>query len=202
MSRNDLRYERYEPPSRWSRVVVMLCALAVGVLAVWVLTPIVLANLMASRAAVAAPPVVADRPREAKDLTIPVQPAEDVASDVVSIVRDAPDPPTTAPAFAAPSAAPSGGALSSASQSPAALASAIPWPAPASQSPGVIEPEASSPPADFGPVPMPRKRPNATLAAHLGIPLPRPRPDAAAAEVPPPVEDGMDALIERTSKIE
>jgi hypothetical protein len=72
-----------------------------------------------------------------------------------------------------------------------------------SQSIADAEPVAAPPPDQFGPVPLPRRRPSpAAMAAHLGIPLPRPRPDAAGTDVPPPDQSGMDALIDRMSKVE
>lgn len=205
MSRNEFYYEQ---PSRWSRVFVALSALAVLVLAAWVLTPIVLANLAATNAAVSEPRATASAPGEAKDLVITAEPAEpdNAREPIVVSTREEPPPPSAAPAFAA--ANPPGVGLSSAPLSTAAVANTIPWPMPAAAPPTVAppteaDPEASMPSDDFGSVPLPRKRPNPALAARLGgIPLPRPRPDAAAAEVPPPDDKGMDALIERTSKIE
>lgn len=234
MSRLDRNFER---PSRWSRVVLIMSALAVVVLAVWVLTPIVLANLTAptgasnagfnatfnaasNAAANAAANAALPQPRdvvaggksgvmggrrEARDLVIPAAPddAANVADAAVSVAaKDDPAPPPAAPAFAAASS-PSSYGLST-PPSTAAIASTIPWPVPAAepQSAADAEPEASSPPSDFGRVPLPRRRPNPALAAHLGIPLPRPRPDAAVADVPPPDQSGMDALIDRMSKIE
>lgn len=210
MSRADLYYEQ---PSRWSRALIVLSALAVILLAVWVLTPIVLANLAATNAAVSVPREPAATPGDAKDLVITAQPAEPQAAPepIVVTTREEPPPPAAAPAFAA--ANPSGFGLSSAPSSPAAVANAIPWPMPnfaapsaaplAAAPPSETDPEASMPPEDFGPVPLPRKRPNPALAAaRSGIPMPRPRPDAVGGEAQAPDDSGMDALIERTSKVE
>ena len=209
MPRTDVSIER---PSRLSRVVVVLSALAVGFLAVWILTPIVLANLGATNAAVPAAREASSAPREAKDLVLPL-PAEPAKPEPAKIdVAKADPPPEPEPAPAAPTAAPEPPVPAFAAASPSALgmsseppaqqvaASTIPWPVPG----GDIEPAAgpsavpaaSPPPEDFGPVPLPRKRPNPMLAsARLGIPLPRPRPDAAPAEVP--IADPSDVIFDR-----
>ena len=63
----------------------------------------------------------------------------------------------------------------------------LPWPVattspePPETTASVTEPMAQAAPAHeaFGPVPLPRKRPDARAMALLAIPLPRPRPEAA-----------------------
>jgi hypothetical protein len=208
MSRADIRYER---PSRFSRVIVVVCALAVGFLAVWVLAPIMLAHLDPTSGAAQQPRETASTgisSRVAKDLIIPTQPSAPPAplqaadpSGPATTTAAATEPVVPAaepPAAPAAVAAVGPSALSISGEAPApAPASAIPWPVASADDPAA-DTSPSTGPGNLGPVPLPRKRPNLTAAAHVaGIPLPRPRPETAPTESPAADQTGEDALFDR-----
>lgn len=212
---------QYEQPSRWARVLIALLSVVVVLLSAWILTPIITDQLAAApptepvrievRSVVprrAAPPETdlpdaGPRPTASlaaagtHDLVI-LRPAErsDAAAEPEPVgAVAAPEEPAPAPAFAA--AGPDVTGLTSTPQPPPLAR--VPWPAPA-LAPPAAETDAELPDDDL--VPLPRKRPHLDVAVSVAIPLPRPRPDAGGGETSPPDESGMDALIQRTSRIE
>lgn len=198
----------YERPSRGSRVLVWLCTLLVLMLAGFVLTPIVFPNLSATLADL---PLVREV-TAATTLSSPTPPDETRRAAVTRLAHDlAMQPPASAlPTEAAPDPAPSveptadtaadseppSSALALATPS-LASAGLVPWPLAPAAAPAADDVEAGEAPENFGPVPLPRRRPGATAMA--GIPLPRPRP-TAAPEVTEEVADPYESLFQRQSR--
>jgi hypothetical protein len=184
-------------------VIVIVSALAVLVLAAWVLTPILLINYPTAFAArplsrdivadgatsdprAPSPPATGPKSQESR-IERPADPREPEDTTAAAEPAPAPDeeqkPP--APALAATSTRPF--QPSNALVATVAPVSQIPWPIAKTPTdpPGDGEHVAASNtlPALFGRVPLPPRRPDAASLARLGTPLPRPRPTEA-----PPVE--------------
>jgi hypothetical protein len=212
----DLAYD-YDRPSRISRVVILLSTLAVAGIAIWVFTPLLLANYNAYTARTTLPKTA---------------PAE--APRVVAAIA-----PVAPAAAAAPAAAPTSDTTAAARADEPAMPPAIPpalrnlgtrslnaWPNPPAYAPNdtpttsAIAPRAEPPaprrdanmarteantiqlaavsaaaPVETADVPLPRARPSRLIAARLAIPLPRPRPDIP--EEAPAAPSAFDLQVER-----
>jgi hypothetical protein len=212
----------YERPSRASRALVIVSALVVVVLAAWVLTPILLTNYPAAFAAIPllrdvvadgatsdpraqTPPANGRRSRESRDLAIerPVAPREPAkattTAEPTSPPIDEQNPP--APTVVAAPVDPTAANEPVTTVAPAAPAGLMPWPTAEPQanpsSDAELVAESNSPPADFGPVPLPPRRPDASSLARLGTPLPRPRPAAAPPAGPDTIPETERLLFDR-----
>jgi hypothetical protein len=173
-------------PSRAARVVVLLATIGVAVIAGWVLAPILLANYAATIAAVPPPPAVEPPvPRVMRPAAVAAP------APTTTAVIDEERAPTAPGLAAAPPPF----------QATAGLTS--PWPTDTPAAPTAEPKLAAAPPVaatgDADPaevVPLPRKRPNATIAARLAIPLPRPRPEIEG-EVSDAEQAAFDLQVKR-----
>lgn len=197
MSRTRLDRDR---STGWSRAVVLVTALAVAGLTVWILTPIILANLNLAIAHSVGSPAreLAHAPRDATDPVIPTPQVQAQSGEAASSLAEQPAEPETS-SEPPPVHLQSGPAIASANSSvldipaePSVSATIEPTP-----EPGAVASRFSD---DFGSVPpLPRPRPGPALATanHLGVPLPRSRPYTAPVEVESPDKVREDALFSR-----
>jgi hypothetical protein len=202
---------------------VIVSALVVVVFAAWVLTPILLINYPTAFAAIPvlrdviadtaiseprAPtsPVTERKSEEARDLVIEPRPESQNPDNATAAAEPVPLPteqqnppgPTLASASAIP-APPENDPVAS-----VASAGLMPWPTPEPQTAPTGDAELGaapdSPPVDFGPVPLPPRRPDASSLAQLGTPLPRPRPtETPATEAEKTIPDAERQLFDRLS---
>jgi hypothetical protein len=184
--RNEFEYSD-QRRSRGARVIVVLSTIGVALIAAWVFAPILLANYAATITAIPTPRAI-DPP-----VITPARAATPATNATASaIIEEAPAPAlsTTIVASAAPQPF-----------EPAATLLATPWPKDAPASPGgparlaSVEPAAATTEATEI-VPLPRKRPSATIAARLAIPLPRPRPEIEG-DVPAAELSAFEAQVQR-----
>jgi len=171
MTRSEFEYSQKRSP-RGARVVIILSAIGVALIAAWVLGPIALDKYGATIAAVYTPRTV-----QPVVVTPPVVPAPTATTATASPVIEEEPPP--APVYGTASAAAFEATGSLSTPWPKDPSSAIPAEATriASVAPVASVMENAEPPAV---VPLPRKRPSLTIAARLAIPLPRPRPEIEA----------------------
>lgn len=211
-------------PSLIGRVVLIGSALAVIMVAAWLLAPILLAKYNSARATVAtAPKTAAVQPQApvAVASAAPTAPApgNDVAPATTALAstsdNNAPAPAAAAapPAPADNGLAPWPGAAPAAppARPPAAPAEAAPAPPAPAASADTIQVASAAPaaPADTNAdtaanadqpvvnVPLPRSRPSRLIAARLAIPLPRPRPDIVDSDAPTPAMRAFELQVER-----
>jgi len=186
MTRSEFEYSQKRSP-RGARVVIILSAIGVALIAAWVLGPIALDKYGATIAAVYTPRTV-----QPVVVTPPVVPAPAVTTATAGPVIEEEPPP--APVYGTASAAAFEATGSLSTPWPKDPSSAIPAEATriASAAP-VMEMENAEPPAV---VPLPRKRPSLTIAARLSIPLPRPRPEIEA-DVPEAELTAFERQVQR-----
>lgn len=208
--RNEFDYV-HERPSRLSRAVVLLSTVGVALIAAWVFIPILLANYAAHTATSAAKPVSPEAVREpatasvsvvrsAAAATAPVAAASGTTTALASPADDAAPPPRvsaapSAPSFGARALIPWPGDQPLAETARLPAASAAPADTPSTRFAAISATTDPVDPADK--VPLPRRRPNRTIAAHLAIPLPRPRPDIVSENTPPSRPTTFDLQVDR-----
>lgn len=219
------RVERsYEQPSRGSRLLVLVSLLAVIALAGLVLTPIVAKKFPTQTATVSAwkDTVLATATGATRPPPTPV--SEPLQRSTASVVEPEPTPvdqtnvgdvagasPAHEPQAMTLASIPDPAEKQALAPVPALPPGLLPWPT------TVVAPEPSETTAsptiepatiesatielatdDVGPVPLPRKKPDARALAQLGVPLPRPRPtDAPAVDEEPALSPDEESLFRR-----
>jgi hypothetical protein len=210
----EVAYDLYEEPSRWSRVAIVCCIIAVVIFALLVFVPPVLSNLLPTSAPPHHKEIVAPSP--AQTIVAITKSARTVSADPAGIAPTtatstpttsiAADPSlsmatTTEQAAANPpmpaAAVPSAGNTSSADESVSVATSVATWPT--IHTVHTLSPAVPALEADAEPVarpPLPRARPHLTLAGTPAIPLPHPRPfiptPEATASVPETILERPD----------
>ena len=215
----DIAFDR---PSRVSRVVVLLSTLAVAGIAIWVFSPILLANYTAftmARTTGGPPPAAPVAATRAIAAVAPVAPAAAAtpttsSSDTTAAAAaDEPAAPSAVPPalrnFNAragsgwpndPPAASLPPAFAATNDPPVTSAIAPPNDPPAARADAntmrlaAVSPATASTDA-ANTVPLPRARPSRLIAARLAIPLPRPRPDIP--DEAPARPSSFDLQVER-----
>jgi hypothetical protein len=191
----EVTYDLYEEPTRWSRAVVILCAVAVAVLALWIFVPPALrhfapASMVPRQKAVIAAPL-RDQPAQTVDTATRAAATKSVRSVSYDSAPTAPSAAITAVETPQPALANTPDSESSVAQdsppantpiSAAAAGQLAQGAPPAVWAP--IQPSSPPPASAFEEdaklitrPPLPRARPHQlSLAGSLGIPLPHPRP--------------------------
>ena len=207
-------------PSLIGRVVLIGSALAIVLVAAWLLAPILLAKYNSARATVVtAPKTAAVQPQAPVASAMPAAPAPgNAVAPVTTALASTGDNNAPSPAAAAAPPAPADNALA-------------PWPGAAPAAPPPAPPAEAAVPAPPAPVasadtiqlasaaptaaadtnadtaanadqpvanvPLPRSRPSRLIAARLAIPLPRPRPDIDSSDAPTPAMRAFELQVER-----